>query len=191
MNAVAKIEAHAIETAAPLEVADPTRNLILVPLSRLVSRPTGRNVRKSPRMSIPAGALHIEDAYHDPPTRKPPPAWLRLMPPAQYVPAGWMDGPHRPDRPASHHGPRLAAPRVVDHRNQGLTSRAGPKPFRLGAGGRKLRALRWPRPVSLLKGKTPHRRLRSGGEGCVTAAPRPLRRGTQPRVSRHQVILLI
>ncbi|HHX6617988.1 TPA: ParB N-terminal domain-containing protein [Pseudomonas aeruginosa] len=60
MNAVTKIEARAIETAAPLEVADPTKNLILVPLSRLVSRPTSRNVRKSPRMSIPELAASIQ-----------------------------------------------------------------------------------------------------------------------------------
>lgn len=60
MNAVTQIEAHAIETAAPLEVADPTKNLLLVPLSRLVSRPTGRNVRKSPRMSIPELAASIQ-----------------------------------------------------------------------------------------------------------------------------------
>ncbi|HBN9502700.1 ParB/Srx family N-terminal domain-containing protein [Pseudomonas aeruginosa] len=60
MNAVTQIEARAIETTAPLEVADPTKNLILVPLSRLVSRPTGRNVRKSPRMSIPELAASIQ-----------------------------------------------------------------------------------------------------------------------------------
>ncbi|MDD1791430.1 ParB/RepB/Spo0J family partition protein [Burkholderia gladioli] len=60
MNAVTQTEAHAIETAAPLEVADPTKNLLLVPLSRLVSRPTGRNVRKSPRMSIPELAASIQ-----------------------------------------------------------------------------------------------------------------------------------
>ena len=42
MNAVTQTEARAINTAAaiPLEAADPTKNLILVPLlSRLVSRP--------------------------------------------------------------------------------------------------------------------------------------------------------
>jgi ParB family chromosome partitioning protein len=39
MNAVTQTEARAIEAAAPLEAADPTKNLILVPLSRLVSRP--------------------------------------------------------------------------------------------------------------------------------------------------------
>ena len=50
--------------------------------------------------------------------------------------AAWLDGPRRPDRSASPHGPRLAARRVVDHRNQGITSRTGPKPCRLGAGGR-------------------------------------------------------
>ncbi|HBN9924167.1 ParB N-terminal domain-containing protein [Pseudomonas aeruginosa] len=60
MSAVLKTEIHAIETAVPLEVADPTKNLILVPLSRLVSRPTGRNVRKTPRMSIPELAASIQ-----------------------------------------------------------------------------------------------------------------------------------
>ncbi|WP_028731129.1 ParB/RepB/Spo0J family partition protein [Pandoraea sp. E26] len=64
MNANTQIhqtEARAIHTAAaiPLEAADPTKNLILVPLSRLVSRPTGRNVRKTPRMSIPELAASI------------------------------------------------------------------------------------------------------------------------------------
>jgi ParB family chromosome partitioning protein len=62
MNAVTQTEARAINTAAaiPLEAADPTKNLILVPLSRLVSRPTGRNVRKTPRMSIPELAASIQ-----------------------------------------------------------------------------------------------------------------------------------
>ncbi|WP_436968098.1 hypothetical protein [Burkholderia gladioli] len=41
MKAVTKTEIHAIETAAPLEVADPTKNLILVPLSQLLSRHAG------------------------------------------------------------------------------------------------------------------------------------------------------
>ena len=45
--------------------------------------------------------------------------------------------------------PLSALPRaVVDHRNQGITG-TGPKPCRLGAGGRTP-ARRWPRPVSLL-----------------------------------------
>ncbi|WP_213672886.1 ParB/RepB/Spo0J family partition protein [Serratia marcescens] len=62
MNAVTQTEARALNTAAaiPLETADPTKNLILVPLSRLVSRPTGRNVRKTPRMSIPELAASIQ-----------------------------------------------------------------------------------------------------------------------------------
>ncbi|WP_302409649.1 ParB/RepB/Spo0J family partition protein [Comamonas kerstersii] len=65
MNAMTQThqtEARAINTAAaiPLEAADPTKNLILVPLSRLVSRPTGRNVRKTPRMSIPELAASIQ-----------------------------------------------------------------------------------------------------------------------------------
>lgn len=66
MNAINHTEAqaiHAAASAAPavlLEVADPSKNLILVPLSRLVSRPTGRNVRKTPRMSIPQLAASIQ-----------------------------------------------------------------------------------------------------------------------------------
>lgn len=64
MNAAAteirQTEARALNTAAVLEAADPTKNLILVPLSRLVSRPTGRNVRKTPRMSIPELAASIQ-----------------------------------------------------------------------------------------------------------------------------------
>ncbi len=66
MNATAteirQTEARALNPAAaiPLEAADPTKNLILVPLSRLVSRPAGRNVRKTPRMSIPELAASIQ-----------------------------------------------------------------------------------------------------------------------------------
>ncbi|EPS0686268.1 ParB/RepB/Spo0J family partition protein [Klebsiella pneumoniae] len=66
MNAINHTEAqaiHATASAAPavlLEAADPSKNLILVPLSRLVSRPTGRNVRKAPRMSIPELAASIQ-----------------------------------------------------------------------------------------------------------------------------------
>jgi len=63
MNATTQIrqtEARAVNTAATLEAADPSKNLILVPLSRLVLRPTGRNVRKTPRMSIPELAASIQ-----------------------------------------------------------------------------------------------------------------------------------
>ncbi|EZN97438.1 MULTISPECIES: ParB/RepB/Spo0J family partition protein [Pseudomonas] len=62
MNAITQTEARALNTAAaiPLEAADPAKNLILVPLSRLVSRPAGRNVRKTPRMSIPELAASIQ-----------------------------------------------------------------------------------------------------------------------------------
>ncbi|SDM52422.1 chromosome partitioning protein, ParB family [Oryzisolibacter propanilivorax] len=62
MNAITTTEARTVNTAAvvPLEAADPTKNLILVPLSRLVLRPTGRNVRKTPRMSIPELAASIQ-----------------------------------------------------------------------------------------------------------------------------------
>ncbi|WP_367067847.1 ParB/RepB/Spo0J family partition protein [Oryzisolibacter sp. LB2S] len=59
MNAVTQTETHAIETAAPLEVADPTKNLILVPLSQLLPRRSKRNARKTPRLSIPELAASI------------------------------------------------------------------------------------------------------------------------------------
>ena len=59
MNAVTQIETRAIETAAPLEVADPTKNLILVPLSQLLPRRSKRNARKTPRLSIPELAASI------------------------------------------------------------------------------------------------------------------------------------
>ncbi|WP_026595059.1 ParB/RepB/Spo0J family partition protein, partial [Dickeya dianthicola] len=59
MNATTQTEARTIH-AATLEAADPSKNLILVPLSRLVLRPTGHNVRKTPRMSIPELAASIQ-----------------------------------------------------------------------------------------------------------------------------------
>src|SRR3546814_11158295 len=59
MNAVLKTETVAIEAAAPLEVADPTKNLILVPLSQLLPRRSKRNVRTTPRLSIPELAASI------------------------------------------------------------------------------------------------------------------------------------
>ncbi|MBJ9662202.1 ParB N-terminal domain-containing protein [Burkholderia gladioli] len=59
MNAVTKTEAIALETAAPLEVADPTKNLILVSLSQLLPRRSKRNVRTTPRQSIPELAASI------------------------------------------------------------------------------------------------------------------------------------
>ncbi|MBH1575188.1 chromosome partitioning protein ParB [Stenotrophomonas maltophilia] len=59
MNAVLKTEAIAIEAAAPLEVADPTKNLILVPLSQLLPRRSKRNVRTTPHQSIPELAASI------------------------------------------------------------------------------------------------------------------------------------
>ena len=61
MNAVNHTEAQAVSTAAnALQAADPSKHMILVPLSRLVLRPTGRNVRKTPRMSIPELAASIQ-----------------------------------------------------------------------------------------------------------------------------------
>lgn len=61
MNAVTTTEARAVHTAANmLQAADPSKHMILVPLSRLVLRPTGRNVRKTSRMSIPELAASIQ-----------------------------------------------------------------------------------------------------------------------------------
>ncbi|MFP3688044.1 MULTISPECIES: ParB/RepB/Spo0J family partition protein [Burkholderia] len=59
MNAVTQTEAIALEIAAPLEVADPSKNLILVPLSQLLPRRSRRNVRTTPRQSIPELAASI------------------------------------------------------------------------------------------------------------------------------------
>lgn len=59
MNAVTQAEAIAIESAAVLEVADPTKNLILVPLSQLLPRRSKRNARTTPRLSIPELAASI------------------------------------------------------------------------------------------------------------------------------------
>ncbi|ERW07658.1 chromosome partitioning protein ParB [Pseudomonas aeruginosa] len=59
MNAVTQIETRAIETAAPLEVADPSKNLILVPLSQLLPRRSKRNARTTSRMSIAELAASI------------------------------------------------------------------------------------------------------------------------------------
>lgn len=61
MNAVTQTEAQALNTRANvLQAADPSKHMILVPLSRLVLRPKGRNVRKTPRMSIPELAASIQ-----------------------------------------------------------------------------------------------------------------------------------
>ncbi|WP_400564400.1 ParB N-terminal domain-containing protein [Pseudomonas aeruginosa] len=59
MNANNQTETAAVAVAA-LEVADPTKNLILVALSRLLPRRSKRNVRKSPRLSIAELAASIE-----------------------------------------------------------------------------------------------------------------------------------
>ena len=65
MNAVNHTEARAVHSAANvLQAADPSKHMILVPLSRLVLRPSGRmgrNVRKTaPRMSISELAASIQ-----------------------------------------------------------------------------------------------------------------------------------
>lgn len=61
MNAVTHSETRAVTTAANvLQAADPSKHMILVPLSRLVLHPKGRNVRKTPRMSIHELAASIQ-----------------------------------------------------------------------------------------------------------------------------------
>lgn len=57
MNDITICEAPA---ANVLQAADPSNHMILVALSRLVLRRTGRNVRKTPRMSIPDLAASIQ-----------------------------------------------------------------------------------------------------------------------------------
>ncbi|ERV70177.1 hypothetical protein Q061_01965 [Pseudomonas aeruginosa BL07] len=49
MNAITQTEAVTLTT---LEAADPTKNLILLPLSQLLPRRSKRNVRTTPRLSI-------------------------------------------------------------------------------------------------------------------------------------------
>lgn len=49
---------------------------------------------------------------------------------------------------STHHGPRLAACRVVDHRDEGIAViSTGPGVPPLGPVDSKIRARRWPRPV--------------------------------------------
>jgi ParB family chromosome partitioning protein len=59
MNAVTQTETRAVEAFAPFEVADPTKNLILVPLSQLLLRRSKRNARTTPRLSMPELAASI------------------------------------------------------------------------------------------------------------------------------------
>ncbi|MFT3819588.1 MAG: ParB/RepB/Spo0J family partition protein [Rubrivivax sp.] len=59
MNTATVHETTAVAHAVALEAADPTRNLILVPLSRLLPRRSKRNARTTPRLSIPELAASI------------------------------------------------------------------------------------------------------------------------------------
>ncbi|MDR0275564.1 MAG: ParB/Srx family N-terminal domain-containing protein [Burkholderiaceae bacterium] len=60
MNAINHTEARALSAAA-LEAADLGQNLLLVPLSQLILRPSGRNVRKTtPHTSVAELAASIE-----------------------------------------------------------------------------------------------------------------------------------
>ena len=134
-----------------------------------------------PRPGRFAGRRTPHDPHpHQPPTHggdlrpwhgtRPPLArrWRRAWLPS----ALRLDGLRRPDRHSPHHGPRLAVCRVVDCRNEGITTISpAPTPFRPGRGRRKIRARRWPRPVSRPKARTPLRRLRAGGEGAAHKRP--------------------
>ncbi len=128
------------------------------------------------RQAPPAGALcrrepnHAHHQHHQPPAHggdlrprhraRPPLArrWRR----ARLPPALGLDGPRRPHRHSPHRGPRLAARRVVDHRDEGITTvGTAPRPFRPGrselknpgaavaAPGVKPRPTVTPRPPSL------------------------------------------
>lgn len=56
MNASTRIT---LANQQPLEVANPAKNLLFIPLSLLLARRSKRNVRKSPRLSIPELAASI------------------------------------------------------------------------------------------------------------------------------------
>ncbi|WP_262880158.1 ParB/RepB/Spo0J family partition protein [Pseudomonas paralcaligenes] len=59
MNAITHTETRAIHTAAALEVADPTKNLLLLSLGQLLPRRSKRNARTTPRLSIDELAASI------------------------------------------------------------------------------------------------------------------------------------
>ena len=135
---------------------------------------------------VPTGALHVEDADHEPHPHEPPTHGRNLCPRhgtrpplawrwrrARLPSASRLDSPRRPDRHSPHHRPRLAACRVVDCGDEGITTISpAPRPCRPGRGGRrKIRARQWPRPVSRPKARTPLRRLRAGGEGAAHKWP--------------------
>src|SRR5256885_179242 len=103
--------------------------------------------RQAPRPK--PGRFAARRNSHDPHHHQPPahggdlrsphgarPPLARRWRRARLPPALGLDGPCRPHRHSPHHGPRLAARRVVDHRNQGMTPAPAPA-FRAGAGGFK------------------------------------------------------
>lgn len=98
---------------------------------------------------VPTGALHVEDADHEPHPHEPPTHGRNLCPRhgtrpplawrcARLPSASRLDSPRRPDRHSPHHRPRLAACRVVDCRDEGITTISpAPRPCRPGRGGRR------------------------------------------------------
>ncbi|HCH7772317.1 TPA: ParB N-terminal domain-containing protein [Pseudomonas aeruginosa] len=59
MNAITQTETRAIHAAVALEVADPTKNLLLLSLGQLLPRRSKRNARTTPRLSIDELAASI------------------------------------------------------------------------------------------------------------------------------------
>ena len=125
-----------------------------------------------PKASVPnkAGALcRRETAHHQ---HHQPPAHggnlsprHRARPPlarqgrrARLPSALGLDGPRRPRAYSPYHGPRLAARRVVDHRDEGITIvSTAPRPFRPGRGElQKIRARQRPRPICKYKAEHAH-----------------------------------
>ncbi len=128
--------------------------------------------------------------YHQPPTHggdlcprrgtRPPLARRRRR--ARLPSALGLVSPRRPHRHSPHHGPRLAACRVVAHRDEGIT-RTAPRPGRSALGavkrnsGRGGGRARCSRPTA----ESERRRLRGGSGGGVRAAehsPGPYLRAT-------------
>ena len=61
MNAVTYTEAQALDSRANvLQAADPSKHMILVPLSRLVLRPTGLAGPKTPRVCMDGRAARMQ-----------------------------------------------------------------------------------------------------------------------------------
>lgn len=155
---------------------NPPRRWPLEPRRRQAPRPrpgrfAGRRSPHDPHHHQPpvhGGDLRARHGARPPLARR----WRR----ARLPPALGLVGPRRSHRHSSHHGPRLAACHVVDHRDEGIaTFSTAPRPFRPGRGelqksGRGGGRARCRRRTA----GTPRRRLRlcSGGGVEGIAIPR-------------------